>query len=105
MSGAAETLLKATVAMLQSRNRGKECLEQMRRVYRLFMQDDTLLSANADAALQTSTLQQNLAEVRALLSRSVQDPKAPKKLISLFTTLLALTSRNESKQTRPAKPA
>ena len=76
-----------TVAVLQSRNRGRECLETVRRFLRTL-----LTEAAKDDKL---TLPSNVADVRALLFKSVQDQKLPRKMAMLFTVVLTLLARPE----------
>jgi hypothetical protein len=75
-----EFVVKA-IAMLQSRNRGRECLELMRKFYRL--------------ALVCESLPPNVADVRTLLFKAIQDPKAPKKMAAVFVYVLSLLARGE----------
>ncbi len=71
------------VAMLNSRNRGRECLELLRRFYRVVLLTN---SSSNELLVETS-------EVRSLLFKSVQDQKAPRKIASFFQYLLALLTR------------
>jgi|JI10StandDraft_1071094.scaffolds.fasta_scaffold261917_2 hypothetical protein len=68
------------VSMLNSRNRGRECLELLRRFYRLVL----LNGANSNEVS---------SEVRSLLFKATQDQKAPRKIVSFFQYLLALLTR------------
>ncbi len=70
------------VAMLQSRNRGRECLELLRKYYRL------LLASPGGVAQETT-------ELRSLLFKALQDAKVPRKIGLFFQQTLALLTRGE----------
>jgi hypothetical protein len=80
---ALQSCVAPMVAMLQSRNRGRECLELLRRFYRL------VLLGSSGGEFETS-------EVRALLWKSLQDPKVPRKIAMFFQYLLALLTRGNN---------